>query len=327
MSNLTAISLFAGVGGICLGFKNNGVDIIYANDFDKYACETYRCNFSHTLVEGDISKIKSEDIPYGDILLGGSPCQSFSIAGYRKGFNDERGNLFFEYLRILVDKQPKAFLFENVKNLTAHDRGKTFSIMLDAFQQNGYFVKYQVLNSCDYGNVPQNRERIYVVGFKDENMCRQFHFPDAIPLTRKIKDIIDQSKKADDRYYYDKTKYYDTMLKDVVTNKDTIYQLRRVYVRENKSNLCPTLTANMGTGGHNVPLIRDDFGIRKLTPKECFLFQGFPEDYILPKNMSDCHLYKQAGNSVSVPVIERIAKNVIAVLKGQKIDDEFKLVG
>ena len=326
MKKLTAISLFAGVGGICLGFKNNGVDIIYANDFDKYACETYRTNFNHTLVEGDMTKIKSDDMPQADILLGGSPCQAFSIAGYRKGFNDERGNLFFEYLRILVDKQPQAFLFENVKNLTAHDGGKTFAIMLDAFKQNGYHVRYQVLNSCDYGNVPQNRERIYVVGFKDEKKFKKFYFPHSIPLSTKISDIIDKTKRQPDKYYYNDKKCYETMLKDTITKEDTIYQLRRVYVRENKSNLCPTLTANMGTGGHNVPLIKDKFGIRKLTPRECFLFQGFPKDYKLPENMSDCHLYKQAGNSVSVPVIERIAKNIVFVLNDIPLDtDDFKL--
>lgn len=310
---LKAISLFAGVGGICLGFKHNGVDIVYANDFDKYACQTYRTNFSHLLVEEDIKKIIPNEIPNADLLLGGSPCQAFSIAGYRKGFNDDRGSLFFEYLRILVEKQPKAFFFENVKNLVSHNEGKTFKVMLEAFKENGYHVKFKILNACEYGNLPQNRERIYVVGFKDKILCNKFEFPNKLILTKSIQDVLDKDKK-DDKYYYMKNKHYDDMLKPVIVKKNTIYQLRRIYVRENKTNLCPTLTANMGTGGHNVPLILDDYGIRKLTPRECFRFQGFPEDYILP-NISDCHLYKQAGNSVCIPVVERIAKNIVDLLK------------
>ncbi len=314
MSKLKAISLFAGVGGICLGFKNNGVEIVYANDFDKYACQTYRENFTHPLVEGDIAKLDTADMPNVDLVLGGAPCQAFSIAGYRKGFNDERGNLFFEYLRILIDKKPRAFFFENVKNLVSHDGGKTFNIMLDAFRQNGYYVRYQVLNSCEYGNVPQNRERIYVVGFREKELCDKFYFPTTIPLTKKISDIVDVTKKQDDKYYYKNFPCYESMLKDTIVKKNTIYQLRRVYVRENKSGVCPTLTANMGMGGHNVPLVLDNYGIRKLTPRECFLFQGFPDDFKFPKGMSDCHLYKQAGNSVSVPVIQRIAKNIVELL-------------
>ena len=307
--NLTAISLFAGVGGICLGFKKNGVEIVYANDFDKNACQTYRANFSHLLFEGDIKSIDINTIPVADLLLGGSPCQAFSIAGYQKGFDDERGNLFFEYLRILKAKQPKVFFFENVKNLVSHDNGRTFAIMLKSFQEAGYFVKYKVLNACEYGNIPQNRERIYVVGFKDKKQFEKFNFPEKIPLTKTIHDIISKEKQSD-KYYYTNAKMID-LLKQEITDKNSIYQYRRVYVRKNKSNLCPTLTANMGTGGHNVPLILDDYGIRKLTPRECFLFQGFPEDFVLP-NISDCHLYKQAGNSVCIPVIERIAKNIIS---------------
>lgn len=308
---IKAISLFAGVGGICIGFKKNGVEIVYANDFDKYACQTYRANFSHLLFEGDIKSIDTNTIPDADILLGGSPCQAFSIAGYQKGFDDERGNLFFEYLRILKAKQPQVFFFENVKNLVSHDNGRTFAIMLKSFQDAGYLVKYKVLNACEYGNIPQNRERIYVVGFKNKKQFEHFDFPEKIPLIRTIHDIIDH-KKQEDKYYYTNSRMID-LLKKEITDKNSIYQYRRVYVRKNKSNLCPTLTANMGTGGHNVPLILDNYGIRKLTPRECFLFQGFPKDFVLPK-ISDCHLYKQAGNSVCVPVIERIGKNIVNFL-------------
>lgn len=315
---ITALSLFAGVGGIDLGFRRVGVEIIWANDVDKYACMTYRSNFDNTIIEKRIEDIKNEEIPNANIVLFGFPCTPFSIAGYRKGFNDENsGHLFFEALRVLKSKKPTAFLFENVKNLVSHDKGRTFRIITDALYDAGYYFKYRVLNATEYGNIPQNRERIYVVGFKKEELCRNFYFPEPIPLTKTIYDIIKPYEKKADKYYYKNGKYY-SMLKETVVNKNTIYQLRRTYVRENKKGVCPTLTANMGAGGHNVPIIRDDFGIRKLTPRECFLFQGFPENYKLP-DMADRHLYKQAGNSVVVPVIERIAKNMIDVLQGREI--------
>ncbi len=308
--------MFAGIGGICLGFQKAGADIVWANEIDKYACTTYRENFgSKYLVEGDIRNIEVEDIPNFDILTSGFPCQAFSIAGYRKGFEDERGHLFFETLRVIKGKKPRAFLLENVKNLVSHDGGKTFRIIFDALKDAGYHIRYQVLNSMDYGNVPQNRERIYIVGFISKEECDKFYFPEPVVLTKTINDLIDKMKKQDDKYYYDSSSQYYNMLRQSMVNEDTVYQLRRTYVRENKSKVCPTLTANMGTGGHNVPLIKDNFGIRKLTPRECLRFQGFPEEYKIPQNVSDTQLYKQIGNSVTVPVIERIAANMILVMR------------
>lgn len=311
MKKYKAISLFAGIGGICMGFKNAGVDIVFANDSDKRACETYRTNFSHNLVEGKIEDIKTEDIPGADMVLFGFPCTSFSIAGKREGFEDEKsGHLFFEALRIIKAKKPKVIFLENVKNLVSHDNGNTFKVITESLKNEGYYFRYKVLNSMDYGNVPQNRERIYLVGFLDKEACDRFYFPDPIQLNRTIKDITKPYEKKDNKFYYENSKYY-PMLKEAMNNKDTVYQLRRIYVRENKKGVCPTLTANMGTGGHNVPLIIDDYGIRKLTPKETLLLQGFPEDYKIPQGMANSHLYKQAGNSVTVTVIERIAKNII----------------
>lgn len=307
--------LFAGVGGIELGFEQNGFDIIWSNEIDEKASETYRLNHNHQLVTGDINNIASEDIPNMDVLLAGFPCQAFSVAGYRKGFEDERGNVFFQVARILRDKRPSVVFLENVKNLVSHDQGNTFRVILETLHQYGYYVKHKVLNASEYGNVPQNRERIYIVGFLEEDAYKSFEFPDPIPLTKTLKDIIDFNNKVDDKYYYTKEKYkfYD-QLEESMIKKDTLYQWRRVYVRENKSNLCPTLTANMGTGGHNVPLLLANHGIRKLTPRECFMLQGFPKDFILPDNMAQSHLYKQAGNSVVVPVISRIAKNIYDAL-------------
>ncbi|WP_213818272.1 DNA cytosine methyltransferase [Garciella nitratireducens] len=309
-------SMFAGIGGICLGFKRAGADIIWANEIDKYACTTYRENFGDDyLVEGDIHDIGIEEIPDFDILTSGFPCQAFSIAGYRKGFEDERGHLFFETLRIIEGKKPRAFLIENVKNLVSHDGGKTFRIIYDALKEAKYHIRYKVLNSMEYGNVPQNRERIYIVGFLNKEECDKFYFPEPIPLTNTIDDIVNKTNKMDDIYYYDSSSRYYDMLNESMVNKDSVYQIRRVYVRENKSNVCPTLTANMGTGGHNVPIIKDKFGIRKFTPKECLLLQGFTDDFKIPEKVSNTQLYKQAGNSVTVPVVERIARNMIDIMK------------
>ncbi len=198
-------------------------------------------------------------------------------------------------------------MLENVKNLKTHNNGDTLKLIYNELENLGYFVKDAILNTMEYGNLPQNRERIYILGFLSKNEADNFSFPKKIMLTKTINDCL-VKEKVDDKYYYKGKPLFDK-LKDDVTKKDTVYQWRRKYVRENKSNVCPTLTANMGTGGHNVPIILDDYGIRKLTPRECANFQGFPNEYILPK-IADSQLYKQVGNSVSIPVIERIAKQI-----------------
>lgn len=312
---ITVGSMFAGIGGICLGFKQAGGTLVWANEIDKDACKTYRHNFGDSyLIEGDIKDIKPEDIPNLDVLTAGFPCQAFSVAGYRKGFDDERGNLFFEITRILKAKKPKAIFLENVKNLEGHDNGNTFKVIKKELEKLGYHVKNKVLNTMEYGNVPQNRERIYIVGFLSKELYDKFTFPEPLPLTNNIHTIIKADKKQDSKFYYENSKYYPE-LKKTMTNPDTVYQWRRIYCRENKNNVCPTLTANMGTGGHNVPLILDNFGIRKLTPEECLQFQGFPETHAFPEGISNGAKYKQAGNSVSVPVIYRIAERIVDLLK------------
>jgi DNA (cytosine-5)-methyltransferase 1 len=323
---LKMASFFAGVGGIDLGFEKAGFQTIWANERDKYAVQTYQYNFDNEIILDDIVNIKEKSVPDVDILLAGFPCQAFSVAGYRKGFEDERGNVFFEVVRIIKEKRPPIIFLENVKNLVGHDKGNTFKVILEALQTYGYSVKYKVLNACEYGNVPQNRERIYVVGFLDEEVAEKFKFPDPILLTKTIKDTIDFENKKDDKYYYTDEKYdfYDK-LEESINSEDTIYQWRRVYVRENKSNVCPTLTANMGTGGHNVPLIYTKYGIRKLTPRECFNIQGYPREYIVPEDVSNTQLYKQAGNSVVVPVVQRIAENIKVALGASEKKSELVL--
>jgi DNA (cytosine-5)-methyltransferase 1 len=315
-------SLYAGIGGICLGFKNAGFEIGWANEFDKNACITYRSNFKHNLIEGDIMDINISDLNKIDILAGGFPCQPFSVAGYRKGFDDSRGNHFFRMLDFVDELRPKVLFFENVKNLVGHDKGNTFKIIKNEIETRNYSFHSKVLNTKDYGNIPHNRERIFMIAF-DKNIYTNpeelFRFPEKETLTNKINSVIIKDEVEDVFYYGENKKMYVT-LQDAITRTDTIYQYRRHYVRENKSNVCPTLTANMGTGGHNVPLIKTEYGIRKLTPRECFRLQGFPDNYIFPK-ISNSHLYKQSGNAVSVPVIEKIAKNILIVMNGGKCID------
>lgn len=304
------IDLFAGIGGIRLGFEKAGFETVFSNDFEKACKDTYDLNFKTSkLIVEDIRKISVNDLPEFDFLLAGFPCQAFSIAGYRLGFKDkkDRGNLFFEIVRMIEAKKPTGFLLENVKNLKNHDEGKTFRIIRETLEMLGYYVKSKVLNSMDYGNIPQNRERIYIAGFKEKNHCENFEFPKPKKLTVKITDLLE--KNVGEKYYYNGKPLYEK-LKEGIKQHGKVYQWRRKYVRENKKGVCPTLTANMGMGGHNVPIIKDQKGIRKLTPRECALIQGFPGNFKLPYNLADSALYKQFGNSVSVTVVEAIAKNI-----------------
>ncbi len=312
----TFIDLFAGIGGFRLAMQNLGGKCVFTSEWDKEAKRTYKANFGE-MPFGDITKEETKSyIPDKfDVLCAGFPCQAFSIAGNRKGFADTRGTLFFDIEEIVNKHRPKVVFLENVKNLVSHDNGNTFKTIIDILKNKlKYEVRTKILNSSTHANVPQNRERIFIVAF-DPNQVENyadFKFPEPIKLTKTIHDILEKGKQADNLYYKRDHQYYPELIKTMVS-KDTVYQWRRVYARENKSNVCPTLTANMGTGGHNVPLIKDDFGIRKLTPRECFLFQGYPENYILP-NLANSKLYMQAGNSVTTSLVERISNEIINVL-------------
>lgn len=310
-----AIDLFAGIGGIRLGFQHafkDKIEFVFASEIDKYACETYYANYDEKPY-GDITKIDEKDIPPFDILLGGFPCQAFSVAGLRKGFEDTRGTLFFEIARIVKYHKPQVVFLENVKGFKNHDKGTTFKVVKETLENLGYKVFAQVLNAKDFG-VPQNRERIYIIGFL--NHSETFEFPQKIEQVSQIKEFLQNT--VDDKYYYiDKPLY--VKIKNDVINSNSIYQWRRQYVRENKSGVCPTLTANMGMGGHNVPIIKDIKGIRKLTPRECLNFQGFPQNFTLPNNLLDSQLYKQCGNSVVVPVINQIAIKIKNILEKENV--------
>lgn len=305
------LDLFAGIGGIRIGFERAGFNTVFANDLDPFCKITYDLNFKTApLTVGDIRLIKNKQLPEFDFILGGFPCQAFSVAGYRQGFNDEkgRGNLFLDIAEIIDRYKPTGFLLENVKNLKNHDNKTTYPIIKKKLEKLGYDVDERVMNSMQYGNVPQSRERIYIVGFKKiSGLLAKFEWPKPVPLTLKVTDILE--KKVDQKYYYNAYPIFEK-LKGEIFRRDTVYQWRRKYVRENKNNVCPTLTANMGMGGHNVPIINDGKGIRKLTPRECLRLQGFPSDYKLPKEIADSRLYKQIGNSVTATVIEAIAKQM-----------------
>ena len=221
----------------------------------------------------------------------------------------------------MEEKKPVAFLLENVKNLRGHDKGKTFKIIKKTLEDLGYHIKAEVLNSMTHGNVPQNRERIFIVGFLDKAKAEAFDFPKEIPLTKNFRELT--ANEEDDKYYYNDKPLYEKIKNDI-NSEFTVYQWRRKYVRANKKGVVPTLTANMGLGGHNVPIIKNHKGIRKLTPKECFLLQGFPKSFKLP-NLADSKLYHQAGNSVTVPVIQRVAENIRIVLEGGRINPQKNL--
>lgn len=316
MKQFFVASFFAGVGGIDLGFAQTGMfKSVYACEHDPYPAETFEQNFDLKVDRRDIRLVQPGDIPEADGYLFGFPCQAFSVAGYRLGFSDPtgRGNLFFEVMRLVHTNRPRFLVAENVKNLVGHDNGHTFKVILEALGTEGYKVKHKVLNTTEYGNIPQHRERIYIVAFRNEDDYNNFRFPEAVPLTKKLSDIIDFRNKLPDKYYYTSGKYKGNVyekLVEAMDDPDTVYQWRRQYVRKNKSGVVPTLTANMGTGGHNVCIVKTKYGIRRMTPRECFNAQGFPNEFKLPAQ-ADSRLYKQAGNSVSVSVINRIAENIV----------------
>jgi DNA (cytosine-5)-methyltransferase 1 len=310
---LRMVDLFAGTGAFTLAFQStNAVNVVFANDMVEHSKKIYDENFNHTLTLKDLNEVKVEDIQPHDILTGGFPCQPFSIAGLQEGFKDERSNVFWKILSIIDYHQPKCVILENVKNLVSHDENKTFNTIKSHLENRGYHICYKVLNTAEITGIPQHRERIYIVCIKSKKVFDNFSLDFPKVEKKKINEFLENDIPS--KYYYtDKSSTWN-IVKEGVVKKDTIYQYRRVYVRENKSSECPTLTANMGGGGHNVPLILDSNGVRKLTPRECFNFQGFPLSYKMP-NLSDSNLYKLAGNAVSVPVVNLIANRIIPLLQ------------
>ena len=306
-------SMFAGIGGIDLAFKNAGFDIVWANEIDKYACRTYRLNFpNELLIEGDIQNIDASTIPDFDVLVAGFPCQAFSSVGLKKGFEDPRGNLFFETARIINCKKPKAVFFENVANLLKHDSGNTFATIKSTLEELGYSIAYKVMNASDYG-IPQQRNRIYIVAFKDKNLADTFMFPEPIKLKHDAFFFFDKEKQPDS-YYMDNHKRWDEMV-SFMADKKRIYRFTDWGMSKGREGICPTLLAAMGSAFERIPFFKDDYSIRKITQREAARLQGFPESFILPIQKTPKQVYKQIGNSVCVPLVEKIAKEIKAKLK------------
>lgn len=308
-------SLFSGIGGIDLGFIQAGFEIVWANEFDEDAARTYRYNFKDcNLVVKNIKKVNIDTIPDFDVLTAGFPCQPFSSAGMQKGFQDTRGTLFFEIVRVVEKKRPKVIFLENVANLLGHDDGKTFLAIYNALVPFGYSFKYQVMDALDYGNIPQRRARIFIVAFLDDVMCDRFSFPEKIKRTTNLNDILDRKVKHHESYYFDRNdKDYEKLLR-IVKNKNVIYCFYDSINVYKAYRVCPTLLASMCKFPDSIPVILDDYGIRRITPYECLALQGFPKDYKFAPKTPLNKAYKQCGNSVVVPVIKRIAENIMKVM-------------
>ncbi len=303
-NNFSFIDLFAGIGGIRLGFESVGGHCVFSSEFDESACKTYEANFGEH-PSGDITKIAAKDIPDFDVLLGGFPCQAFSIIGKKEGFENETcGTLFFEIERILKEKKPKAFMLENVRNLTAHDKGNTFKVIRTHLEALGYTVYAKVLNALDYG-VPQKRERIIIVGFKDNIL---FSFPDPVPVSRRktLKDILEVD--VDEKYYV-KDRIRESRLMRL---KDPNYPKPYISHENMAGSITPHPYSSCLRAGAsaNYILINDE---RRPTEREMLRIQGFPDTFKIVVPYSQ--IKHQTGNSVAVPVIKAVANQMINALK------------
>lgn len=313
---MTVASLFAGIGGIELGFAQAGFQILWAIEKDHKCCLTYRHNHKEIpLIEADICNVDPHSLSTVDVIAAGFPCQPFSIAGRQRGFCDNRGNLFYEVIRFAQAIQPRVVFLENVQNLQEHDNGRTFITIHNALVESGYYIRYRVMRASEYGNVPQIRDRIYIVAFKDITDCDVFKFPDTIPLTVSIDNIINRHEEKNRVYYYQKNDLFFAKVREIVTDQSSIYRVYHESIKITQNHMCPTLTASMGTQRDQVPLVIDNYGIRKLTLRECLDFQGFPKDFYFPNTITIEDAYKQCGNTVCVPVVKRVAERIIKIMR------------
>lgn len=312
MATYKTIDLFAGIGGIRLGFEKYGCQNVFSSEWDKYAQSMYEANFGEKPF-GDINDILPRDIPEHDILLAGFPCQPFSIAGKGLGFSDTRGTLFFNIEEILKEKRPQSFLLENVKRLVSHDNGNTFRVILERLENLGYKVYYKVLNTLDFG-LPQKRERIYIVGFlKNVN----FNFPKPLGFYKPLSHILEKDKDIPDSYFLSeelKNKRWNS-----VKGQPPIPSIWHENIGGNISAL-PYSCALRAGGSYNYLVVN---GCRRLTGREMLRLQGFPDEFII--NIPYSQARKVAGNSVSVPVIEAIAQEMIKSLNGNNEDKKGQL--
>lgn len=305
----TMIDLFAGIGGTRLGFyQTKAVNVVYSSEWDKFAQKTYFANYGD-MPDGDITKINENDIPNHDILVGGFPCVAFSQAGKKLGFEDTRGTLFFDIARILKAKRPKTFLLENVKNLVGHDHGRTLAVILKTLDELGYKVYYKVFAARDFG-APQNRERIYIVGFNKSlvKSCDSFEFPVPPKIPTCVGDILEN--QVDEKYTISDALWLGHQRRK---RENSLAGKGFGYCLFNKSSpYTNTISARYYKDGSEILIEQEGKNPRKITPREASRLQGFPKGFIIP--VSDTQAYKQFGNSVCVPVIYAIAKKIIEVL-------------
>ncbi|MEZ7892708.1 MAG: DNA cytosine methyltransferase [Candidatus Wallbacteria bacterium] len=300
------IDLFAGIGGIRLGFEEYGCKCVFTSEWDKYAQQTYQANFGD-LPAGDITKIEPKDIPDHDILLGGFPCQPFSIIGERKGFADTRGTLFFYIEKILEVKKPIAFMLENVKQLTSHDGGRTFKTIIEHLKALGYHVYHSVLNALDFG-VPQKRERIFIVGFKKR---WEFNFPKPTHKRPHLDTLLEKDEDIPKSFFVSEELKQDRFQR--IKTKPNFPSIWHENKGGNISAL-PYSCALRANASHNYLLVN---GTRRLTPRELMRLQGFPDTFEIV--VSYAQIKKQTGNSVAVPVIKAVAKEIIKTLNERKM--------
>lgn len=308
-------SLFSGIGGIDIAFQQAGFNIKWAIEKDPACCRTYQHNFSDIhLTEKDIRYVEPSQLDRVDVLIAGFPCQAFSVGGLQRGFDDCRGNLFFEIKKFIEYNQPRFVFLENVSNLIEHDSGRTFNHIHNVLSELNYTIRYRVLRASEYGGIPQIRDRIYIVAFREDSDCEKFSFPDKIELAMSIEDILQRNIRKHDVYYYDIEDPFYLIANNIVHRKDSIYRVYHENIKCTQNQMCPTLTASMGTRPNQVHLVRDDFGVRKLTINECLRFQGFPDKFRFPNTITLNDAYKQIGNSVCVPVVAKVARNIFELI-------------
>lgn len=311
---MQVVSLFSGLGGLDKGFIDSGYSIIWANDFDKYAVQTYRENFGEHIVLGDINEIHLDEIPNCNILIGGFPCQPFSMMGHQRGFNDARGTLFFRIAEIIQDKinknkKPKAIVLENVRSLKTHDKGRTYKeIHRILHDELGYTVFSDILNSANYG-VPQTRNRTYIVCFANENA--EFSFPKKVELKLTLQDLLQHN--VDSKYFLS-----DRILPTILSEGTGGYKAKAEIDLKVARPLCATMAKMHRASQDNY--VTQNGRVRRLTPRECARLQGFDDNFNIP--VSDSQAYKQFGNAVTVNVSKAVAQAVKDTLKklGEWVD-------
>lgn len=309
-------SLFSGIGGIDIAFQQAGFEIKWAVENDATCCRTYRHNLKDTLLfEEDIRVINPSELCNVDIITAGFPCQPFSVAGKQQGFSDERGHLFYEIEKFISAYKPRFVFLENVPNLMEHDNGKTFNLIHNVLSELDYSIRYRVLRASEYGGIPQIRDRIYIVAFREQMDCDLFQFPDKMDLGITIEEVLHRKQKRHDIYYYSVEDLFYKKAAKIVTKRDSIYRVYHDSIKITQNHMCPTLTASMGITINQVPLVLDDYGMRKLTIQECLDFQGFSKTFKFPRTITLQDAYKQIGNSVCVPVVKRIANKILELDK------------